>query len=431
MYRIPVFRKNVFFFLPLLVLFSCASPPPVRVQEGSTENAAPVPAPVTGGETVPSPPAGTGGESVTAPPAAEAPLPEVSRPEVPQPDYLTIVAAGDNLYHSVMIKDGEQGDYEPVYAEIRNIAEKADIAFINQETLLAGKDFGFSSYPLFNTPQAVGRAVAAAGFTVVNQGNNHAMDKGEKAVAATMDFWDTVPGVTVLGVHRSEEAKNLPVLIKKNNITLGFLSYTYGTNGLPVPADKPWLVSLVNTKTMAEEIDALRPLCDFLVVSMHWGEEYQSTCSREQKRLAAFLAEHKVDLVLGHHPHVIQPVTFIPRPDGGSMLCFYSLGNLVSAQTQTLTLLGALAYVKLEKNHTLPSQTACSVVITAAGAIPLVTHYEKNYTGFKVYPLYAYTGELAGKHWKNQTKKELTVDYFTGLAAKVLGGREIMQNPFN
>ena len=344
------------------------------------------------------------------------------------PDYVTIVAAGDNLYHQVMIRDGEQGDYETAYSEIRPLISSADIAFINQETILAGEEFGFSGYPLFNSPQGLGRAIAAAGFNVVNHATNHIMDKGEKAVFATMDFWDNIPEVTVLGIHRSEERRSLPRLVKKNNITLGFLGYTYGTNGLPVPKDKPYLVSLIDTEIMAEEIDALRPLCDVLVVSMHWGEEYRQTYNKSQEDLAAFLAEHRVDLIIGHHPHVIQPIEYITRPDGKSMLCFYSLGNLISAQSDNPTLMGALAYIRIKKDA--GEETASCIEFIDVGAIPLITHYERNFSGFKVYPLYTYTEELAEKHRKNQTKMELTIDYLAGLATNVLGDKEISNDPF-
>ena len=342
----------------------------------------------------------------------------------PEPNFLTIIAAGDNLYHIVMIRDGEDGDYENAYTEIRPLVEKADIAFINQETVLGGKDFGFSGYPQFNSPQALGRAIAAVGFNVVNQANNHTMDKGEKAVFATMDFWDTIPEITVLGIHRSEEQRALPRLIEKNNITLGFLSYTYGTNGIPVPKDKPYLVSLINTEIMKKEIEAVRPLCDFLVVSMHWGEEYQHNYNKTQENLAAFLAEHGVDLVIGHHPHFVQPVEYIQRPDGKFMLCFYSLGNFLSAQTQTGTLLGAMAYVKLK------SENGTEIEITEAGAIPVVTHYERDFQGMKVYPLYEYSEELTEKHRINRDKKELTMDYLNNLSSIIFGDKEIKQNPF-
>ncbi|MDR1074477.1 MAG: CapA family protein, partial [Treponema sp.] len=157
-------------------------------------------------------------------------------PVPPKPDYLTIAAVGDNLYHDPMIgliTKQDPVDPSDFYSEIARLVKNADIAFVNQETVLAGKDFGYSGYPQFNTPQLVGDALIAAGFNVVNHATNHIMDKGEKAVFATMDFWDNHPEIACLGVHRSEEASGDPVIIEKNNISIGFLSYTYGTNGLP------------------------------------------------------------------------------------------------------------------------------------------------------------------------------------------------------
>ena len=401
--------RNFFLLLPVLILYSCASPPPSR------DN---------GIDTAVSPP----GTEISAWPEPKDP-PAVSPALAPAHD-LTIVAVGDNLYHEVMFRDGEEGDYETVYSGIRNLTEKADIAFINQETLLAGEDLGLSGYPLFNSPQKLGQAVAAIGFNVVNHATNHIMDKGEAGVFRTMDFWDALHEVTVLGIHPSEEVRNLPKLVEKNNITLGFLSYTYGTNGIGIPEDKPYLVSLIDTEIMAGEIDALRPLCDFLVVSMHWGDEYQFEINENQETLSCFLAEHQVDLVLGHHPHVIQPIEYILRPDGKFMLCYYSLGNFISAQTQTPTFLGAMAYIRIEKIPDHEGNTESAIIFTDAGAIPLVTHYEKGFTGFKVYPLFAYTDELAEKHWKNQGSGELTLEYLNSLAAKTLGEMEIQYSPF-
>jgi poly-gamma-glutamate synthesis protein (capsule biosynthesis protein) len=180
---------------------------------------------------------------------------------------------------------------------------------------------------------------------------------------------------------------------------------------------------------MAKEIDTLRPLCDFLIVSMHWGVEYQHDYNKSQKDLAAFLAEHRVDLVLGHHPHVIQPVEYITRPDGRAMLCFFSLGNLASAQIRNPTLLGAMAYVRIKKPPVRESETKANIMFMDAGAIPIVTHYESGFTGFKVYPLYAYTPELIKKH-RQYIDKNFTMDYLTGLASKVFGGKEILRNPF-
>ena len=347
----------------------------------------------------------------------------------PGESFLTIIAVGDNLYHITMIRDGENGDYLSAYTEIKPLAERADIAFINQETILAGEDFGFSGYPQFNSPQAMGRAIAASGFNLVNHATNHTMDKGEEAIFRTLDFWDTIPGMNVLGIHRSEENRKAPFLIEKNNIKTGFLSYTYGTNNHPLPPDKPYLVSLIDRKKMAEEIDSLRPHCDLLVVSMHWGEEYRHDYSKRQEELAVFLAEHQADIVIGHHPHVVQRVEYIPRPDGRQMLCFYSLGNFLSGQTQNAALLGAMAFVIIKKSYNMDG-IINDIIIEKYGALPLVTHYENNFTNIKVYPLYAYTEELIKKHLRNAVRPELTMDYLKDLSSKIFGDKELRENPF-
>jgi poly-gamma-glutamate synthesis protein (capsule biosynthesis protein) len=351
-------------------------------------------------------------------------------PEGPPPEnfpqYVTLVAVGDNLLHETLIaaslKNGAY-DFTPLYREIQEIPGAADIAFVNQETVFAGEAAGFSGYPRFNTPKEAGNALASAGFNLVNHATNHIMDKGEAGVFSTLDYWDSVSGVEYLGIYRSEEKRKTPwVIIEKKGMRLGFLAYTYGTNGLPVPKGKPYLVSLIDTGIMAREIAALRPLCDFLVVSMHWGDEYQHTQNKKQEELAAFLAQQEVDLVIGHHPHVVQPYVNILRPDGGNMHCFYSLGNFISGQLRPSALLGALMYVRLEKKEG-------SVRVVEAGALPLVTHYERGSRNYKVYPLYAYTNELASSHSRKAVEKDLSPEYFETLARKVFGAI-ITANPF-
>ena len=340
--------------------------------------------------------------------------------------YITIIAAGDNLIHDIIYSraritgDEEHFDFGPNYAPIQTIVQKADIAFVNQETVLGGKEFGHSGYPVFNTPQDAGLGLISAGFTVVNQASNHAMDKGEKAVYGTMDFWES-RGMPYLGIFRTEEERKTGRrIIEKNGIRAGFLSYTYGLNGFSLPRDKPWLVGIIDRDVMAREISQLRPLCDFLVVSMHWGNEFQHTISDAQKELALFLADHKVDLIIGHHPHVTQPVEVIPRPDGGNLFVYYSLGDLLS-HTQSDwtpdTITGALAYVKVKKNQT-GDKTVCTV--ETAGIIPTVCHYDTDRKNpFVVYPLWDYSDELASKHYK----KNMTMEYLNGIARKIFGLR--------
>jgi poly-gamma-glutamate synthesis protein (capsule biosynthesis protein) len=348
-------------------------------------------------------------------------------PSVFADDTLIITAVGDNLIHDSLyqpILSNRAFDFSAYYAPVRPLVERAGLAFINQETILGGWDLGFSGYPRFNSPQELGDALIAVGFDVVNQATNHVMDKGEAGVFATLDYWEAHPSVAYLGIHRSLDARNTrQIIIERNNIRLGFLSYTYGTNGLPVPRDKPYLVSLINDDVIAREVDALRPVCDFLIVSMHWGNEYEFSPSAEQQRLARLLAAHNVDLIIGHHPHVLQPVADIPRPDGRTTRCFYSLGNFLSAQERSSTLLGGLMYVKLRKNGE-------RVTIDESGVVPLVTHYDRGFRDFRVYPLYEYTDALAARHQRRSDRNDVSPLYFTGLARRVLGDAFIDHAPF-
>ena len=194
-------------------------------------------------------PAALPAQEAASEPAAE-PVAE-PLPEEPPPDEFTIIAVGDNLYHETVMKlflNDNSFDFAPYYQFVQPLAEAADIAFVNQETILGGKEFGFSAYPSFNTPQEVGAALIGAGFNVINQASNHTLDRGVKPVLATIDFWDQRPEVDYLGIFPSQEARDTKqVIIKRNNITVGFLSYTYGLNGLTLPADRQYLISLIDT----------------------------------------------------------------------------------------------------------------------------------------------------------------------------------------
>jgi poly-gamma-glutamate synthesis protein (capsule biosynthesis protein) len=340
---------------------------------------------------------------------------------------LTMVAAGDNLFHDPILwyfyREGRY-NFDPLYESVKPYIEKADIAFVNQETVLGTSDY--SGYPLFNTPREAGSALAAAGFDVVNHATNHIMDRGEEGIRSTINYWEGVSGVRYLGIHPSEETRKKSFcVIEKNNIRVGFLAFTYGTNDIPLPGGKSYLVSLADTDKMAEEIDKLRESCDFLVVSMHWGNEYEQKPSAAQEKLAAFLAGRKVDLVIGHHPHVLQPMTKIRRPDGGDMVVYYSLGNFASAHAMPdkPVLMGGLMYIKLKK-------IGQSIQIESHALIPLINHYEKNFTGFKIYPLGEYTEELAEKHWKRAGDSGMKREYFLKAAEDLFGKNLMLRNPF-
>lgn len=349
--------------------------------------------------------------------------PENETSNTVQNDTLTLIAAGDNLFHeTVLISSLTDGvyDFSPIYTEIKSIAQNADIAFINQETVMAGERFGYSGYPAFNTPQSLARNLVDAGFDIFNLANNHAMDKGASGLYATLDFLDTLE-ITVIGARRSGDSARI---VTKNNIKLGLLSYTFSLNGIPLPRDNPNLVSMIDRNKMEQEINALRPLCDFLIVSMHWGDEYQLEPNREQTSLATFLAEHNVDLIIGHHPHVLQKTETITLPDGRKTLCFYSLGNFASHQRERERIIGGIAVITFTRDA-----SSGALSISDHGMIPVICHFDRNLRNTKIYPLYSYTEELLENHALKNSGAGLTMNFFYSVTNR-LNTRIIMHNPF-
>ena len=356
----------------------------------------------------------------------------------PQHHSLTFIAVGDNLFHCSVINTSFVNgvyDFSPIFSEVKDIVQQADLAFINQETVMAGTSFGYTGFPLFNTPQALAQTLADTGFHIVNLANNHAMDMRAAGLYNTLDLLDTIEELTVIGARREGESARI---VTKNGITLGFLAYTHSLNGIPLPRDNPNLVSMINRDVMAKEIAALRPLCDFLIVSMHWGDEYRLQPGRDQISLAQFLAEQEVDLVIGHHPHVLQRVDTLPRPSGGETLVFYSLGNFVSHQLEKETLIGGMMVLTFTKDVEMSKSREIieKLAITDVGMLPLITHYNRRFRGTKVYPLYLYTEELLAEHGFHRYDSRrvdphgFTMDFFQSVLGR-LQTRVITEHPFS
>lgn len=257
---------------------------------------------------------------------------------------LSLIMAGDALAHDRLYNDAHRKanyngyDFKPYLGLIKEKVTKYDLAYYNQETILGGSDIGLSSYPSFNSPQELGDAMIDTGFNIVSLATNHTLDRGEQAILNSRDYWNKQENVYAIGSYSSfEEKKELESKIfEKNNIKYAILNYTYGTNGIPVPYGKEYLVNLWNDETNYEgykqnvisDINNLRDKVDILIVAMHWGREYTHTPTNLVKETAKFLADNKVDIIIGTHPHVIEPVEWIDNT-----LVFYSLGNFISAQT--------------------------------------------------------------------------------------------------
>lgn len=346
------------------------------------------------------------------PAPAEPVLPE---PE-PEPVTLRLTAVGDNLLHNTLSMDSEQDDgsycFDPLYEHIADIISGSDIAFINQEVMLTGQ---VSAYPNLAAPAEVADALIKVGFNVVNLATNHSLDKGVKGLEACLENVHARPFEGILGAFRTEEEAAQLCILEKQGVRFGFLSYTYGLNGYRLPAGEEYKIALIDEDKMQQDLAAIRPQCDYLVVSMHWGNEYQHTQNQYQEQLAQLLCDGGADLIIGTHPHVLQPVEWIESDTGHRTLCAYSLGNFISGQHKRPTMLGGILDLRLKFD---PDGTLLET--TSAGVIPTVTYYGSK-GGYTVYPLEQFTEEQAAAHGVKKYEKPLTLDYLNDLKDKVLG----------
>ncbi|MBQ7623705.1 MAG: CapA family protein [Clostridia bacterium] len=348
---------------------------------------------------------------------------ETAEPDIPPEPVFTeieIIAAGDNLLHNTVSKDSKTDDgydYRHLYTHIKDKVKSADIAFINQEVMLTGEVNG---YPNMSAPAEVADALIDTGFNVINLATNHSLDRGEEGLSKSVENTNARPFDAVLGAFATEEDSEKLIIVEKKGVKFGFLSYTYGLNGYSLKKGNEWKIALIDRQKITEDMKRLRPECDYLIVSMHWGNEYQHTPTSSEKEYAALLCDLGADLIIGTHPHVLQPLETLASSDGAhTTVCMYSLGNFISHQQKSATMLGGMLDVKLVFDEDK------KVVSCDAGVIPTVTHYNSSSRGFAIYPLSEYTPELAEKHGIRKYDKPMTLDYLNGLADKVLGDAQI------
>ncbi len=348
-----------------------------------------------------------------------------STTEKDEDSKVTLIAVGDNLIHNTLIAAGEQDDgtldYSSLYANIKPVIEKADIAVIDQETILGGSSFEYTGYPMFNSPWEIGDAAIAAGFDIFNCATNHTMDMGWQGIEKEIEFFSDKENVVQLGVNSNEDDYNKVTYYEKNGITFALLNYTYGTNGISLPEDKPWCVNLMDKDKITKDVTEAKKNSDFVIVFPHWGTEYSFDISDYQEQYTQLFSDLGVDLVIGCHPHVIEPVKWITNENSDhKMLVYYSLGNFISHQIDPENLIGGMAQVTIEKKDG-------EVSISSAKFLPIVTHYKRGESGkfeFNVYKLSDYTDELAA----SQAQDGVTVDYATELVNKIIDEEFISMN---
>lgn len=269
--------------------------------------------------------------------------------EEPQPKediHIKMSVIGDIMCHNSQYNDAYNSstgtyDFSYVFTDIKQYINSADIAIGNLETTFAGKEKGYSNYPRFNTPEQLATSLKDFGIDVVSTANNHCMDTNYSGLVSTLRYLDEA-GIAHTGTNVTMEEQNKILVKDVNGIKIAFLSFTYGTNGIPIPTDKSFAVNLIDEDLILKQIKlAKQEEPDLICVSMHWGIEYQTKQNSEQEKWADFLFNNGVDIILGSHPHVLQPMEkkTVTLEDGTTKDCFviYSLGNFMSGQTKENT----------------------------------------------------------------------------------------------
>lgn len=273
----------------------------------------------------------------------------------PEEYKLTISAGGDLLIHDTVFKSVKNSDgtynFDPIFEDIKYVFEQSDISMINLEVPVAGNIYPPSNYPNFNSPVELLDGVKNMGVDIISTANNHALDKGLNGLNETIKNAQSKE-LKVVGTYLTEDTK--PLIMEQNNIKLGIASYTYGTNGIPIPKAAPYCVNIIDKDKMKADIDYMKSEgVDYIIFSMHFGQEYQTTQNQTQEELVDFLVSNGVDIVFGSHPHVPQPyqIKNVTLEDGTQKQAFviYSLGNFVSHQSDYYTKLGGVATVTITK----------------------------------------------------------------------------------
>lgn len=308
----------------------------------------------------------------------------------------SLFMVGDALIHSAVYADADTGngyDFRPMIEEVKEISKNYDLAFYNQETILGGSELGLSSYPRFNSPYEVGDAFVDAGFNLVSLANNHTLDRGETAILNSHQYWKQYPDVLTAGSFSSKDEMDQPNIGEVNGIRYAFFAYTDWTNGLVAPSGKEYLLARYSNELAKQDIEKVRGQVDVVIVSMHFGDEYSLSVSSRQREIATYLASLGVDIVIGHHPHVVEPIEMID-----DTLVIYSLGNFISAQRGVEKLTGMMFSLDIVKT----TEAGVSKVSLENMKAGLVYTYSDTINGirrnFKVYPYQNLTEELLPNH---------------------------------
>ena len=318
---------------------------------------------------------------------------------------------GDALIHGTVWMDADQGngtyDFSGIVENVGRLAEGYDLKYYNQETILGGTELGLHGYPTFNSPQEVGDAMVNMGFGLVSTANNHSLDQGLTGIERSTEYWkrqEAEHGVHMAGTYNSQEDHDRIDVYEVNGITYTFLSWTYGCNGLTPPAGYEYIVNIYtdHVDELLEQVRQADAKSDVVIVAMHWGTEYSMEANDEQRELAQKLSEAGADIIVGNHPHVIQPIEWV---NDHKTIVYYAMGNMVSAQIEEPNLVGMVGGVTIRKTE-LGGDTSVEILDPRADLI--YTYYDPGYVNFKVIPMKeldtAHVADPAGLYEKYKAK---------------------------
>ncbi|MCM1528378.1 MAG: CapA family protein [Alistipes sp.] len=338
----------------------------------------------------------------------EVPVPTEAATEAAEDKRVHVIAAGDNLIHYSVFKNaerlagpGENYDFKPIYENVKYLIEDADLAILNQETIISqsnpvrGADGGAL---LFNSPPEVADAVIDLGFDVFTMANNHLLDFGAAALEESINFWNGKAAendLTVLGAYlNSEDADNIRIR-EVNGVKIAFLAYAEHINGFSIPADSPLVVNMTWQEDVIErQIREASEMADAVIVSAHWGVEDTTLVSEDRIELANKMVNWGADVILGCHTHTAETMEWITREDGTKGFVFYSMGNFICCQTDNFNLVGEMP----DFDIVIDGETG-ECRLEDVGVIPNIIHYEiGDYDNLAVYPYSRYTEDMANNH---------------------------------
>lgn len=312
---------------------------------------------------------------------------------------ISLIAVGDILIHESVYKDAyniqtDSYDFHYMFTEIEPIIKKYDLKFCNQESIIGGRTLGISGYPSFNSPDEIGDELVNLGFNLISLANNHTLDKGEDAVYYSNSYWKEKDVITA-GSYSSNEERNKTNIYEQNGIKYAFFAYTTTSNA---SVKKDYLLNMYSADRVKNDIEAVKSDVDVIIVSMHWGVENTNIPTESQKQIAEYLSSLGVNIVIGHHPHVVQPIEYI-----NDTLVIYSLGNFISNQ------------LSIGLNNGIGLMYGIDIVVDNDGIVKLeneykelVLAYAEKSTNFKVIPFSNLNDELLN-NYKNIEKEYMNI----------------------